>query len=297
MGVEFRSINNSWVKEVLGVNLWEVIAPKDLEQIYAQWATQGVLVFRRQSLSEKELVAFSALFGATETTVRKEWASPLTPEIVLISNLKDINNNHIGMPGSGDVDWHTDQSYVLSPATGAALYGIDIPTDGGGTWWANLQNAYAALPADLKKRVEGKRAVFSYAKRLSGYDEKARVVSEEVKRKTPDITHPIVNKNPVTGRNCLYLDPGTTTGIEGMSQAEGMALLDELTAFVTKPEFTYRHDWQVGDVVLWDNGFMLHKRDEYESTQRRFHKRTTIRLPAERNIVVEGRRYEATLAA
>jgi taurine dioxygenase len=297
MGVEFKSINGSWVKEVLGVNLWEGISSEDLEKIYAEWAKLGVLVFRRQALSEKELVAFSALFGSTEPTVRKDWASPTTPEIVLISNLKDVNNNHIGMPGSGDLDWHTDQSYVLSPATGAALYAIDIPTDGGGTWWANLQDAYAALPVNLKRRVEGKRAIFSYAKRLSGYDEKARVVSEEVKRKTPDVTHPIVNKNPITGRDCLYLDPGTTIGIEGMSQAEGKALLDELTAFATKPQFTYRHDWQVGDVVLWDNGFMLHKRDEYESSQRRFHKRTTIRLSPERNIVIEGKCYETSLVA
>jgi alpha-ketoglutarate-dependent taurine dioxygenase len=180
---------------------------------------------------------------------------------------------------------------VLDPATGAALYGIEIPTDGGGTWWANLQEAYAAMPDEMKRRIAGKRAIYSYAKRLAGYDEKARVVSEEVKRKTPDITHPLVNRHPVTGRDSLYLDPGTTIGVEGMSRADGMALLEELKDFATRPEFTYRHDWQVGDVVLWDNGCTLHCRDHYESTQRRFHKRTTIRLPAERHIVPDGRRF------
>jgi taurine dioxygenase len=297
MGAEFRAIKGSWVKEVLGVNLWADISPDDLGKIRAEWAKTGVLVFRRQALSEEELVRASAIFGKPERTVRTEWASPTSPEVILISNLKDQNDKHVGMPGTGDVEWHTDQSYVLDPATGAALYGIEIPTEGGGTWWANLQDAYAALPDDLKKRIAGKRVIYSYAKRLAGYDEKARVVSEEVKRKTPDITHPIVNRHPVTGRESLYLDPGTTIGVVGMSQADGMALLRELQDYATRPQFTYRHDWQVGDVVLWDNGCTLHRRDQYESAQRRFHKRTTIRLPAERHIVPEGVRFEASIAA
>ena len=297
MGVEFRSINGSWVKEVAGVRLWEGISAADLEQVQAEWAKTGVLVFRRQSLSEREFVNASAIFGQPETVVRKDWASPTSPEIILVSNLKDQDNNQIGMPGTGDVEWHTDQSYVLNPATGAALYGVDIPTEGGGTWWANLQEAYAALPDAMKRRIAGKRAIFSYAKRLSGYDEKARAVSDEVKRKTPDITHPLVNRHPVTGRECLYLDPGTTIGVEGMSRADGMALLAELQEHATQPQFTYRHDWQVGDVILWDNGCTLHRRDHYESRQRRFHKRTTIRLPAARHIVPDGRRLEESLAA
>jgi alpha-ketoglutarate-dependent taurine dioxygenase len=295
--VEFRAINNSWVKEVIGVKLWEGISPDDLAAVRDEWAKTGVLVFRRQALSESELVAASAIFGTPEKVVRKDWASPISPEIILVSNLKDQDNNQIGMPGSGDVEWHTDQSYVLDPATGAALYGVDIPTEGGGTWWANLQEAYDALPDEVKHRIGGKHAIFSYAKRLAGYDEKARVVSEEVKRKTPDITHPLVNRHPVTGRESLYLDPGTTIGIVGMEKSEGMALLQELQAYATRPEFTYRHDWQVGDVVLWDNGCTLHRRDHYESTQRRFHKRTTMRLPAERHIVPIGERVVESLAA
>ncbi len=297
MGVEFRSIGGSWVQEVRGVHLWEGIGPEDLARVRAEWAKTGVLVFRRQSLSEQELVEASAIFGAPEMVVRKDWASPIRPEIILISNLKDQANNQIGMPGTGDVEWHTDQSYVLDPATGAALYGVDIPTEGGGTWWANLQEAYAALPEKLKERIAGKRAIFSYAKRLSGYDAKARVISEEVKRKTPDITHPLVNRHPMTGRESLYLDPGTTIGVAGMSEADGMALLRELQEYATESQFTYRHDWQVGDVVLWDNGCTLHRRDQYESTQRRFHKRTTIRLPAERHIIPDGRLVTAALAA
>lgn len=297
MGVQFRNIGESWVKEVIGVRLWEGIPEDDLEQIRAEWAKTGVLVFRRQSLSEQEFVQASAIFGHPETVVRKDWASPIAPEVILVSNLKDQDNNQIGMPGTGDVEWHTDQSYVLDPATGAALYGVDIPTDGGATWWADCQAAYSAMPDEMKKRIAGKRAIFSYTKRLAGYDEKARVVSEEVKRKTPDITHPIVNRHPVTGCESLYLDPSTMIGVEGLSPAEGMALLAELQEYATQPQFTYRHDWQVGDVVLWDNACTLHRRDHYESRQRRFHKRTTIRLPPERHIVPDGQRHETPLAA
>jgi alpha-ketoglutarate-dependent taurine dioxygenase len=293
MTLEIRPVGSSFAQEVVGAQLWRGLTASELDQLRTVWADCGVLIFRRQSLSEEELVAFSAGFGVPETVLRKEWVSAEHPEIILVSNMKDVNNRPIGMPGSGDVDWHTDQSYVLEPATGAALYAVEIPKDGGSTYWANLRLAYDALPRRLKEAVEGRRAIFSYAKRLSGYDEGARTISDEVKRKTPDITHALVHRHPVTGKQCLYLDPGTTTNIEGMDPEAGMALLEELRAAATRPEFVYRHEWQVGDVVLWDNGFLLHRRDQYESSQRRFHKRTTIRLPAEHHIVPDSRRAAA----
>jgi taurine dioxygenase len=136
--------------------------------------------------------------------------------------------------------------------------------------------------------VEGRRAIFSYAKRLAGYQGVDRVISEEAKRKTPPILHPLVHTHPITGRKALYLDSTTTVGIDRMDEASGSALLEEIYQFATRAEFTYRHHWQVGDALLWDNGFTMHRREPFDPSSRRLMKRTTIFLSRERHIVPEG---------
>jgi alpha-ketoglutarate-dependent taurine dioxygenase len=245
-------------------------------------------VFRRQALSEGELADFSACFGPLERTVRTDWASPVRPEVGLISNLKDAQAKPIGGLGDGEIQWHSDQSYMLNPATGAMLYALELPPEGGATSWVDLCGAYVGLPDRLKRAVEGKRAVFSYTKRLAGYQGVDRAISEEAKRKTPPILHPLVHTHPITGRKALYLDSTTTVGIEGMNEASGTALLEEIYEFATRPEFTYCHHWQVGDALLWDNGFTMHRREPFDPSARRLMKRTTIFLSRERHIVPEG---------
>jgi taurine dioxygenase len=247
-----------------------------------------VLVFRRQALSEQELADFSGLFGPLERTVRTDWASPVVPEVGLISNLKDAQARPIGGLGDGELQWHSDQSYMMNPATGAMLYALELPPEGGTTSWVDLSAAYAGLPERLKHLLESRRAIFSYVKRLAGYQGEDRVISEEAKRKTPPVAHSLVYRHPVTGKKALYLDSTTTVGIEGMDEASGAALLDEIYAFATRPEFVYRHRWQIGDVVMWDNGFTMHRRDPFDPAARRLMKRTTIFLSHERHIVPDG---------
>jgi len=252
------------------------------------WADHPVLVFRRQALSEDELADFSACFGPLERTVRTDWASPVRPEVSLISNLKDAQARPIGGLGDGEIQWHSDQSYVKEAATGAMLYALELPPEGGTTSWVDLCAAYAGLPAGLKRAIEGKRAVFSYAKRLAGYQGVDQVISEEAKRKTPPVLHPLVHTHPVTGKPALYLDSTTTIGIEGLDDAPGDALLEEIYESATRPEFVYRHHWQVGDALLWDNGFTMHRREPFDPSARRLMKRTTMFLPRGRHIVPEG---------
>jgi alpha-ketoglutarate-dependent taurine dioxygenase len=292
MKLKTRQIDDSFALEILDVRLWEPQARATLEAVRDLWAEAGVLVFRRQVLNEDELTGFSAAFGKPECIARTDWASLNRPEITIISNLKDANNKGIGGLGQGELAWHTDQSYIADPATGAMLYALELPRDGGVTSWANLNRAYDALPDRLRQAVEGRTGVFSYAKRLAGYQSNDSAVTDEIRRKTPDVTHPLVHVHPVTGRKALYFDPTTTVGIVGLPDAEGAALLDELAAFATQPAFVYGHQWQVGDVVMWDNGFLLHRRDDFEPTQWRFLKRTTIALPRDRHFVPTG-----TLAA
>ena len=288
MALESRSLNNSFAREVIGLRLWERHDDQIIDELRALWAHHPVLVFRRQALSEDELANFSALFGPLERTVRTDWASPVRPEVGLISNLKDAQGRPIGGLGDGEIQWHSDQSYMLNPATGAMLYALELPPAGGTTSWVDLCAAYAGLPDRLKRVVEGRQGIFSYAKRLSGYQGVDRVISEEAKRKTPPILHPLLHTHPVTGKRALYLDLTTTIGVEGMDEGSGAALLEEIYEWVTQPEYVYRHDWQVGDAVLCDNGFTMHRREPFDSLARRLMKRTTIFLSREWHIVPEG---------
>ena len=285
---ETSPMDQSFAREVVGLRLWEPQHSQTIDELRGLWAHHPVLVFRRQALSENELADFSACFGPLERTVRTDWASPVRPEVSLISNLRDAQARPIGGLGDGEIQWHSDQSYMKEAATGAMLYALELPPEGGTTCWVDLCAAYAGLSARLKRAIEGKRAIFSYAKRLAGYQGIDRVISEEAKRKTPPVLHPLVHAHPVTGKPALYLDSTTTIGIEGMNDASGAALLDEIYESAARPEFVYRHHWQVGDALLWDNGFTMHRREPFDPSARRLMKRTTMALPRDRHIVPEG---------
>jgi taurine dioxygenase len=296
MEYQVRTIGDRFACEVLGLRLWEKLSAATAEALRTRLREHGVLVVRRQALSEDEFADFSATFGKLELTVRRDWASKVRPEVGILSNLKDANGKPIGGLGAGEVQWHSDQSYMLNPATGAGLYAAEIAYEGGKTRWTNLANAYRALPDRLKKAIQGKRAIFSYAKRLAGYQESDRMDPAKVKRETPDVIHPIVLADPVTGEKALYLDPTTSIGIVGMDEGSANALLDELAEFATRPEFVYEHEWQVGDVVIWDNGFLLHQRDPFPGTEKRLMKRTTMFLTKDRHRVPDGELADPVVA-
>ncbi len=283
MSFDVIPIKESFAAEISGLALWAPVEAETAEELRRAWAEHGVLVFRRQVLSEPELLCFSRLFGEPEQIVRSDWASKECPELTYISNMRDDSGDPIGGLGTGELAWHTDQSYMPRPATGSFLYGVEIPTHGGRTYFANLQRAYEALPQATKNLIAPRRGIFSYAKRVAGY-EGEQPDAEAIRRKTPDVTHPLVHTHPVSGRKALYLDPSTTIGIEGLPDDEGENLLEELGDHATRPEFVYTHEWQVGDVIMWDNGFLLHRREPYDASQNRLLKRATANLPADRHI-------------
>ena len=288
--LEARQLHPTLTREVVGLRLWERLDDATIAELRTLYAQYGVLVFRRQVLSEAELAGFCALFGPLERTVRSDWASPATPEVTILSNLKDGLGGPIGGLGDGELQWHSDQSYMLNPATGAALYAVELPTEGGATFWVDLRAAYAGLPRQLRARITGKRAIFDYTKRLAGYGREAdQQISEEAKRQTPPVTHALVRAHPETGDRSLYLDSTTTVGIDYMDTASGLALLDELHESATRDEFVYAHQWQVGDLVLWDNGFTMHRRTPFDTGARRLMKRMTMNLDRYHHVLPEGR--------
>ena len=270
MSLQTRPLHPTLACEIEGLPLWEPLDAATVAELRQLWSNWGVLVFRRQALSEAELAAFCALFGPLERTVRSDWASPSVPEVTVLSNLKDGFGHPIGGLGDGELQWHSDQSYMVQPATGAALYALELPPEGGETFWVDLRAAYGAMPRRLRARLSGQRGIFDYTKRLAGYGRDSdQHISEEARAQTPPVTHALVRAHPETGDRSLYLDSTTTVGIDGMDPISGPALLEEVYAAATRDEFVYAHEWRVGDLVLWDNGFTMHRRTPFEPGARR----------------------------
>jgi putative 2-oxoglutarate oxygenase len=290
MTLETRALHPTLAVEVTGLRLWERLEDRTIAELRDLYSRYGVLVFRRQALSERELADFCALLGPLERTVRSDWASPSVPEVTVLSNLKDGFGRNIGGLGDGELQWHSDQSYMEQPATGAALYALELPPQGGETFWVDLRAAYAKLPRPLRAKIAGKRGIFDYAKRLAGYgrDSDAKI-SDETRRQTPPVTHALVRAHPATGDRSLYLDSTTTIGIDYMDISSGAALLDEVYAAATRDEFVYAHEWQIGDLVVWDNGFTMHRRTPFDAGDRRLMKRMTMTLDKYRHVRPDGR--------
>ena len=204
--------------------------------------------------------------------------------------MKDASGRSIGGLGSGELDWHSDQSYMTHPATGALLYMVEMPNEGGATYWANLQQAYDALNEETRSQIADLEAIYDYAKRQSSYDDEAPL-STSLRRKTPPVLHPLVCVNPQTRRPSLYIDPSTMVGISGVSAKKGAALLAQLSAHATQPCFVYTHHWQIGDVVMWDNGQVLHRRDQFGEATPRWLKRLTCQLSPEHHLIPASRLY------
>jgi taurine dioxygenase len=296
MSLQTRPLHKTLACEVAGLRLWEPLDDGTVAELRRLWSEWGVLVFRRQALNEAELAHFCALFGPLERTVRSDWASPSVPEVTVLSNLQDGLGRPIGGLGDGELQWHSDQSYMVVPATGAALYALGLPPAGGETFWVDLRAAYAALPRRLRARLSGRRGIFDYTKRLAGYGRDSdQNISEEARAKTPPVTHALVRAHPETGDRSLYLDSTTTTGIDGMDTLTGPALLEELYAAATRDAFVYAHEWRVGDLVLWDNGFTMHRRTPFDPAARRLMKRMTLHLDPKRHVMPDGAFADAAL--
>ncbi|MDA0231622.1 MAG: TauD/TfdA family dioxygenase [Proteobacteria bacterium] len=240
------------------------------------WIEHGILLFRGQELDEESQVAFSRRFGALEIHVRTEYLSPEFPEVLLVSNLQKPDGAPLGILADRDVGWHYDQIYLAQPALGSMLHAVKVPPEGGRTYFADMAAVYAALPDDLKRRIEGRRAVQSYEHFNRSF---SVPTSKSQKVRTQDLSHPMVRTHPYSKRKSLYVCPGMTTEILGLEEAESREILDRLFEFSVRPEFVYGHDWRAGDSILWDNARSMHRRDPFDACHQRLMKRTTILLP------------------
>lgn len=251
-----------------------------LREIERAFHDNIVVVFRGQQLSSERHVEFSRRFGELEIHIVKKYLLPGFPEILLISNIRDERDEHIGLADAG-FTWHTDTSYRRRPSRCSLLYAKEVPhRDGrplGETVFANAIAAYVALPETMRKRIDGMKAIHRYSARRRVTDSPRPKLTPEQLAETPDITHPVVRTHPFTGRKSLYVTAGECIGIEGMPEDEGVDLIAELDAHCVRPEFLYRHEWQVGDLLMWDNATSMHLAVcDYALPERRLMHRTTV---------------------
>jgi taurine dioxygenase len=270
--------------ELLGIDL-KTIDERTFRELDDAYKEYGVIVVRGQNLSPRELVDFSGRFGKLLEYPLGNYLLEGFPEIFVVSNIIE-NGKAIGMKEAG-ANWHSDMSYTNAPPRGSILYAVEVPVQNGetlgDTLFASGAAAYDDLTAEMKDKIEGLYAVNSAShhakKRMerSGNDPELRARLERQAREFPDVVHPLVRKHPLTGRKCLYLSGDQTVSIVGWDEQSSNALLDELKEHYLSPKYIYRHTWQVGDVVFWDNCLCMHKAvQDYQLPLRRKMLRTTI---------------------
>jgi taurine dioxygenase len=265
--------------EVRDVDLAASLDAATVEQIKAAWDRHLVLVFRGQRMSDPDLLAFSRNFGELDPPGPNPYGVtflPEFPEINVISNVKDTENRPIGNLGAGEAVWHADMTYIETPPKAAILYALEIPVGQGDTYFANMVAAYEDLPADLKAAVEGRQAIHDAAHNSAGMLRKGYEESSDP-RQTPGARHPLVRQDPASGRRALFLGRRPHAYVLGLEPAESDDLLDRLWAHATQPKYTWSHQWQPGDLLMWQNLWILHRRDGFEETARRILHRTQIK--------------------
>jgi taurine dioxygenase len=263
--------------EIVGADLSEDVDDDTFRAIDAAYNEHMVIVLRNQQLTPAQHLRFARRFATLEISPRTQFALPDYPEILILSNILNANGQPIGNADARRT-WHTDLSYTATPPHGPLLYAVEVPYNEHGealgeTLFVSTAAAYEALPAARQQSLLGLRAVHrAGAKQYAPGSQLGYAVKD-----LPDVIHPVIRTHPVTGRRAIYVRAGECVGIVGMPDEEALPLIQELSDFVTRPEFLYRHQWHVGDLLTWDNCCAQHLAvKDYDLPQRRLMHRVTV---------------------
>lgn len=263
--------------EVLGVDLRR-LDDAAFAALRRAWIDHGIVLVRGQHLSDDDLVAFSRRFGDLDLAPVQESGRRIVagrPEIYVISNVVE-NGEPIGSLGAGEAVWHTDMSYLPAPPMASLLYALEVPPQGGDTWFCDMYAALERLPAELRRTVAGRRVKHDGTYNSGGYLRQGIAATDDP-RTAPGTMHPLICLHPESGREMLYLGRRRNAWLEGFDLAESDALLDAIWADIDAPEISYRHRWRVGDLVVWDNRCTMHRRDAFDPASRRIMHRTQVK--------------------
>ena len=280
MAIAIKNLDAALGAEVADIDLSKPLPRSDIDVIEAAWRERLVVVFHGQLLSDPQLIAFSRNFGELDPPGPNPYGEPFNeehPELNVISNVVE-DGKPIGNLGDGEAVWHADMTYVDVPPKAAILHALEVPPPeaGGNTYFANMIAAYESLPADLKKAVDGRVAVHDASRNSAGMLRKGYKEVTDV-RETVGAHHPMVRTDPKTGRKALFLGRRPNAYVPGLSVTESEALLDALWAHATHPRFAMCHEWRVGDLLIWNNLTVLHRRDPFDPKTRRVMHRSQIK--------------------
>jgi taurine dioxygenase len=258
--------------QIDGVDITQPLNVEQRDAIEQALLKHQVLFFREQPLNPQQQALFAANFG--DLHIHPIYPNvPEQPEVLILDTaVTDVRDNAI---------WHTDVTFLPTPALGAVLSAKLLPAFGGDTLWASGIAAYEALSAPMQTLLQGLTATHDFTKSFPlerfGTTAEDLVRWEEARQKNPPLSHPVIRTHPVSGRKSLFVNDGFTTRLNELSEAESEAILKLLFAHATRPEFTIRWRWQENDVAFWDNRVTQHFAvDDYRPQRRVMHRATIL---------------------
>ncbi|HTH33420.1 MAG TPA: TauD/TfdA family dioxygenase [Xanthobacteraceae bacterium] len=276
--IKVRLLSEACGAEISGVDLSKPLSEAEVAAIKDAWGKHLVLVFRGQKVSQEDQLRFAAYFGdlgsrkkAPEALrLRAEGTQQDNEKVLLVSNIK-VDGKPIGAFGEGEFWFHIDSGYTAKPYKYTFLYALELPSRGGNTMFSNMYKAYDAVPAVLKDKLKGKKALH-----IHEYNRAKQASSSGDISGIPHHYHPIFITHPDTGRKTLFVDRLMTTRIEGVSEAESDAILDQLYEIGERRDYIFEHVWQLGDFLMWDNRCTIHARTDFPKEERRLLRRCTV---------------------
>ncbi len=269
--------------DVYGVDLSQPVSDETFQKILDAWGEHLVLRFSGQKLDDPTLMKFSARFGDLDRAPvlaadRDNKDTAVTTDVIdwiaVISNLKK-DGKPVGGLGSYELVWHTDMSYNPLPPRASLLYALEVPPDGGNTGFLNMYAAYETLPDKLKRAVDGKTCIHDSSRNSAGELRRGFQTTHDV-TKTPGAVHPLVRLHPVTKKKALFLGRRPGAYVHGLSVEESEELLNAIWAHATQERFAWYQKWRIGDLLMWDNRCVMHRRDAFDESLRRVMHRTQI---------------------
>ncbi|MEK9661462.1 MAG: TauD/TfdA family dioxygenase, partial [Alphaproteobacteria bacterium] len=243
----------------------------------------------RQTLTDADLVAFGRRFGelivspalgdprvAAGSVARQGGGPEAFPQVTVVSNIVE-NDVALGGLGDSEVIWHTDMSSYDAPPNQTILYALEVPGAGGATSFCDMYRALDTLPDTLRRRIDGLSMKHDAIIDAAGFVRPrfAHLVDADPED-MPGAVHPLICTHPDTGRDCLYLGRRSNARLLGVSRAESDELLAELWERATQPALTWTHTWQRGDLLMWDNRCVMHRREPFDPSARRLMHRVVV---------------------
>jgi taurine dioxygenase len=272
---QLRALGDTLGTEALGIDLAKPLDEATCDWVVGAFAEHPVLVFRGQDLGAHEIAAFGRRFGTPRMHALIKYRHADCPEVSWLTNVDEEGKvDWYGVKRA--TDWHTDSTYECQLPLLAILHAKEVPSEKGGTMFADMRAAYDSLPEERKQQLEGLtalhgRSIGPAGEKLYGYD---KGVTDKQYR---DVRRPAVVRHPVTGRQILFVNPMHTYGFVGMSQADAWRLIEELAEYATQERFVYYHRWRVGDVLMWDERATMHRgAGDYRPQERRIMLRTIV---------------------